>query len=224
MKLPRAKEAFQFFSRLSLTTATGIKAADLTELLDGIRIVPDSAIYTHTHRFIQQHQFLVPEPTNDFAVWAAEALQDEAAGERLLSVDPIRFDTISALRSALVTAIEVHLKKHSQRRRAPEGDEFHFVRSIRFSVPAPHKACDLAELCEALRKVSAASLYLHVFEARLRPPLGSNDFSVWLERELDEAPLAKEIARLDPYSHTHEALREKIVGMLERRLERLSGA
>ena len=119
----------------------------------------------------------------------------------------MRFDTIGALRSALVEAVEDHLKRHPRERRAPEGDEFHFLRSIRFSVPAGREAWDLGEFLEALRKASAASLYLHVFEARLRPPLGLNDFSAWLGRELGEKELAGKIARLDPYSHAHEALR-----------------
>ena len=55
MNLRKAKEPFLFFSRLSLTAATGVRAGDLGELLDGIKTVPDSAIYAHTHRFIQQH-------------------------------------------------------------------------------------------------------------------------------------------------------------------------
>ncbi|MBI4346236.1 MAG: hypothetical protein HY553_05235 [Elusimicrobia bacterium] len=219
--LPKAREPFLFFSRLSLTAATGVRAADLRELAEGIRTVPEAAIYTHTHRFIQQHQFLVPEPTNDFAAWIAEALQDEAAAERLLAVDPVRFDTIGGLRLALTDVLEEHLKRHPQGRRAPEGDEFHFLRSIRFSVPTPYQASDLDEFREALRKVSVASLYLHVFEARIRPPLGLNDFSTWLEREFGEKELAKKIARLDPYSHTGEALRDLIATMVEQRLEKL---
>lgn len=222
MSLVKAKEPFRFFSRLSLTAATGVKAADLHELVEGIRTVPDAAIYTHTHRFIQQHQFLVPEPTNDFAVWVAEALQDETVAERLLAVDPIRFDTISGLRLALADVLDDTLKRQPPGRRAPEGDEFHFLRSIRFSVPTSLSAADLGEFVEALRKASAASLYLHVFEARLRPPLGMNDFSIWLERELDEKELAGKIARLDPYTHTSEALRDMIAAMVERRLEKLS--
>lgn len=223
MNLPKAQEPFRFFSRLSLTVATGIQAADLAELLEAIKSAPDSAIYAHTHRFIQQHQFLVPEPTNDFALWAAEALQDEAASERLMAVDPIRFNTIAELRAALAGAVEAHLKKHPRGRRAPGGDEFRFVRSIRFSIPTPHVAWDLAELRQALRKASAGSLYLHVFEARLRPPLGLNDFSIWLEKELHEKQLAKEIARLDPYSHTHETLRDRIGEMIDRRLKEAAG-
>lgn len=222
MNIPRAKAPFRFFSRLSLTAATGVRACDLRELLDGLRSVPDSAIYTHTHRFIQQHQFLAPEPTNDFAVWAAEALGDDRAGELLLAVDPLRFDTIGALRDALADVVEVHLRSRSQTRRAPEGDEFHFLRSIRFSLPTPHAAWDLGEFREALTRVSASSLYLHAFEARLRPPLGLNDFSAWLGGELGEKSLADEIGRLDPYSHTHEALRELLIGMIDARLEALS--
>lgn len=220
--LPKATEPFRFFSRLSLTAATGVKAADLRELLEGIRAVPESAIYTHTHRFIQQYQFLVPEPANDFAAWAIEALQDEIAGERLAAIDTVRYNTIGELRQALVSVLENHLKKHPATRPAPHGDEFYFMRSIRFSVPTPYQAGDLAEFCEALRRVSISSLYLHVFEARLRPPLGINDFSVWFERDLGEKELAGKVARLDPYSRTHEALRESIIKMVEGRLEKLS--
>lgn len=218
MTTTRAKEPFRFFSRLSLTAATGVRAADLPELLEGIKSVPESAIYAHTHRFIQQHQFLVPEPTNDFAVWASEALQDEAAGERLLAVDPMAFNTIGELRAALAGALEAHLKKAAPRR-APEGEEFHFLRSIRFSMPTPHEAWDLPGFAEALRQAPPSSLFLHVFEARLRPPLGHNDFSLWLERELGEKDLARAVARLDPYSKTIEQLRETILKKLERRIE-----
>ena len=75
--LPRAQESFRFHSRLSLTVLTGIKAKDLGELLDHIRIVPESVIYQHTHRFLQQHQHLTPEPPNDFAYWVTHILNDE---------------------------------------------------------------------------------------------------------------------------------------------------
>ena len=43
-KLPQAQEPFHFFARLSLTMATGLKARDAGELLDGIKSVPDSVI------------------------------------------------------------------------------------------------------------------------------------------------------------------------------------
>lgn len=222
MNLPRAKAPFRFFTRLSLTAATGLKAGDLRELLEGIKTVPEPVIYAHTHRFVQQYQFLVPEPTNDFAVWAVEALQDEEAGEKLAAVDTVRYSALGELRRALAAVVEDHLDRNPAVRPAPLGEEFHFMRSIRFSLPTPFEAWDLAEFHEALKKTSVSSLYLHVFEARLRPPLGVNDFSAWFERELGEKELAKRVARLDPYDHTHEALREGILKMVEERLERLS--
>ncbi|MBI4371402.1 MAG: hypothetical protein HY552_03795 [Elusimicrobia bacterium] len=221
MALPLAKKPFRFFTRLSLTAAAGVRAADLRELLEGIKVVPDSVLYTHTHRFIQQFQFLVPEPANDFAGWAVSALQDELAGERLSAIDTVRYGTIGELRQALTAVLEDHLKARPVPRTAPPGEEFHFQRSIRFSLPTPYEARDLREFHDLLRKVSVASLYLHVFEARLRPPLGVNDFSLWFERDLGEDELADRVAHLDPYSHTHEALKDGILRMVADRLGEL---
>jgi len=224
MKLPRAGESFRFFTRLSLQVVTGVRATDLGELTEGIRSAPDSVIYTHTYRFLQQYQSLVPEPTNDFAVWAAESLQDEEAGEKLLAVDALRYDSIAELRQALLSTLDAHLHKRGASRRAPPGEEFHFMRSIRFSLPTPYAAGDLAEFSGALRLVSVSSLYLHVFEARLRPPLGLNDFSMWLDSELGERALAMKISRMNPYTQTLEALRARILKMVETRIEELSHA
>lgn len=224
MKLPRATESFRFFTRLSLQVVTGVRAADLREMMEGIRSSPDSVIYTHTYRFLQQYQSLVPEPTNDFAVWVAESLQDEEAGEKLMAVDAVRYGSIAELRQALASTLDAHLRKRGESRRAPPGEEFHFMRSIRFSLPTPYAAGDLAEFSGALRLVSVSSLYLHVFEARLRPPLGLNDFSMWLDSELGERALAMKISRLDPYTQTLDALRARILKMVESRIEELSHA
>lgn len=224
MKPTQAKEPFRFFTRLSMTVATGVSAADLTGLLDGIRGAPDSVIYTHTHRFLQQLQFLVPEPSNDFAVWAAEALQDQGLAEKLMAVDTVGFTAISELRAAFVKVLEEHLAKRGPGRRAPEGDELHFTRSVRFSLPTRHEAADLPAFAEGLKKVSVRSVYLHMFEAKLRPPLGRNDFSEWFEKGLGLPDLAEQVHRLDPYAQTLEELRKRILGMVERRLEEASHA
>jgi hypothetical protein len=222
--IPRAREPFRFFSRLSLTVLTGAKAKDLGELLENLKTVPESVIYHHTHQFLQQHQYLAPEPPNDFAYWATHMLQDEKLGERLAAIDTIRFSSLNDLRQALVSAVESHLEKHKNLRQVPDGKEFHFMSAIRFSVPTPHQAHDLAEFADRLKKVSLSSLYLHVFEARLRPPLGINDFSNWFEKELGEKALAQKVAGLDPYSQTLEGLRSKMIGLIEKRLQELSHA
>ncbi|HTR80235.1 MAG TPA: DUF5752 family protein, partial [Bacteroidota bacterium] len=73
-------EAFHFFSKLDQTILLGKKASNLTELLDGLRTVPGSSIYYHTHRFLQQHNYLSPEPPNDFAYWVTGVLNDTVLG------------------------------------------------------------------------------------------------------------------------------------------------
>ncbi len=222
--IPRAEEPFHFFTRLSLTILTGLKARDLREFLDHLKTVQESVIYHHTHRFVKQHQYLVPEPPNDFAYWVTHILQDERLGERLAAIDTTRFSSLDDLRQALVSAIEDHPKQNNGDHRVPEGKEFHFMRAIRFSIPTPHHAQDLAEFLDCLKKVSISSLYLHIFEARLRPPLGVNDFSHWFATQLGEKALARQVAGLDPYTQTLEGLRSKIIGFIEKRLAELSHA
>ncbi len=68
------------------------------------------------------------------------------------------------------------------------------MKSVSVILPTAYVAHDLREFVEALRKISPASLYFHVFESRLRLGQESNDFSIWLEKSLEEADLSQEIA------------------------------
>ena len=98
------------------------------------------------------------------------------------------------------------------------------MRAVRYSLPTDIEASDLVEFLAGLKRVSISSLYLHIFEARLRPPLGVNDFSLWFERELGEKELAAAIDRLDPYTRTMEGLRSRIASLVEQRIEEESRA
>ena len=77
-------DAFQFFTKLDQTLLLSLQARSSEELLNGIR-TQDSSIYFHTHHFLQQHHFLLPEPPNDFAYWVTEVLGDDNLGEQLCS-------------------------------------------------------------------------------------------------------------------------------------------
>lgn len=219
MKLARARRPFRFFTRLCLTSLTGLKARSLVELLGHLEAAPDPVIYQHTYRFLRQHQYLVPEPPNDFAYWVGNILGDERLGEQLAAVDTIRFDSLEELKRVLVETVRRHVAGRANGAEVPEGKEFHFMQAIRFSVPTAHEARDLAEFARCLKRVSPSSLYLHLFEALLRPPTGVNDFAAWLQGELDEPALARKVSSLDPYTHTLEGLRSTLITMMERRLE-----
>ena len=89
MPLIKAKEPFIFKTQLSLVETTGLKARDLTELSHYLKEVPEASIYYHTHHFLQQHQYLTPEPPNDIAYWVTNVLQEDEIGERLAAMDTV---------------------------------------------------------------------------------------------------------------------------------------
>ncbi len=219
MTLERAREPFHFYTQVHLHELTGLKASNLAELLEGIREVPGSVIYYHTHRFVLQHQYLTDEPSNEFAYWVSMALQEETLAERLAGIDICEFSSIRPLRERIVEVIENHLASSmGPLREAQEGWEFHFVRSISFIFPTHFEAHTLREFVEVLRKVTINSIYFHMVEARLRLEKGINDFSEWVATSLDNEPLAAEIARLDPYTVAMEGLREQLIGLAGKHL------
>jgi small-conductance mechanosensitive channel len=217
--LKKAKEPFHFHSRTHLTELTGFEAKNLPELVDILKKVPDAVIYYHTHHFLEQHHYLTPEPSNDFAVWVNDALGDDVLSEGLASVDTFAFSNLEALRERLVGIIEEHLSKGCDSRDAMPGREFHFAKSVSVILPTHYIAHDLREFIEGLRKISLSSLYFHIFESRLRLGKGLNDFSIWIQDSVGEPELAKEIARLDPYTYTLEGLRSALIQLIEKRIK-----
>jgi len=217
--LKKAEEPFRFYVRSQLTELTGLKAKNLQELIEVMRKVPDAVIHYHTHRFLEEHHYLTPEPANDFGIWVSDALGDEALGERLASVNTFEFTNLGTLRERLIGIIEEQLAKRPDSREAMTGREFYFIKSVSVILPTPYAAHDLREFAEILRKISLSSLYFHIFESRLRLGKGLNDFSVWMKDRLDEEQLGEEITRLDPYTYTLEALRLTLIQLIEKRIK-----
>ncbi|RKY37785.1 MAG: hypothetical protein DRP78_00110 [Candidatus Omnitrophota bacterium] len=209
-----AKQPFCFYSRLILQELTGLKAVNLSQLLKYIREVPDAVIYYHTHRFLQQHIYLNPEPPNDFAYWVDDVLGVHDLAENLASIDTIQFFDINSLRQKIIYTIEQYLKANprSIKRKANISEVFHFIKAISFVFRTGFVAYNLEEFISILKIITIESIYFHIFESRLR--LGNtktNDFSYWLGTSVNELELAKRLAKLDPYTHTMEDLRKSIV-------------
>jgi hypothetical protein len=220
-ELVKVSEPFRLCTRLHLSELTGLKAATLRELLELVRTVSGSCIYHHTHRFLQQHQYLSPEPPNDFAYWVSNVLSEAELGEKLASIDIIQYSSVRSLREKIILVIEEYLRKNpsAEKRFVNPGAEFHFIKSISFVFPTNHVARDLKELAEILKQITIDSIYFHIFEARLRLEKGKNDLSLWIEKAIGDKLLADKIARLDPYTFTLEDLRKKVVGLIERRIQ-----
>jgi hypothetical protein len=213
-----AKQPFRFWTRLTLTKLTGRRAADLAELVEQLRVMPPSVVFFHTHHFLVQHQHLSPEPPNDFAFWVTNVLQEDRLGERLAAIDTVQFQSLKQLRDRVVAVIDEYLASQQGLRTAPLGEEFHFRDAISFTLETPHRANTVPEFRDELRKVGYATISYHLFEARLRVGSADNDFSRWLESDLGEQQLADAIRKLDPCTHTMEGLRQRLIGLIDRRL------
>ncbi len=218
--LAKAKEPFKFVTRLHLTELTGLRASTLGQFLAIIKEIPDASIYHHTHRFLQQHQYLSPEPPNDFAHWVSEMLGEKKLGEKLASIDTVQYPTIRDLRDKISETIDRYMNadKKSKRRAVHEGDEFHFIKAVSFVLPTSYVARDLGEFVSILEKITVDSIYFHMFEARLRLESGRNDFSQWIESSFGDKETAKSISKLDPYTYTMENLRKKLMSIIKRKI------
>lgn len=211
---------FEFYTRLHLIELTGTKAATLPDLLEGLRTVSGASIYHHTFHFVQKHQYLTPEPSNDFAYWISEILGDKRLGEELAGVDIMAHHTIRSIREVFIEKIELALKSRPRLRTlvAPEGGEFIFLKSVSFVFPSRYRAQNLGEFAECLKQISISSIYFHMFESHIRLERPTNDFSDWLANTLNENQLALKIARLSPYTMTGEGLREKLLELINKRI------
>jgi hypothetical protein len=210
---------FRFMTRLNLVELLGMKAKNIAELHEGLKRVPGASVYYHTHRFIQQHHYLSPEPPNDFSFWVTHALGAAALGERLACIDTIKFKKIKDLRMCFLGILENALLPTAQKNGdCHEGEEFHFMSCRTFILPTSHEACNLKEFRDIIEIISIDSIYFHFFESRMRLEKGENDFSHWFATIGKEA-LAREIACLDPYTMTLDNLRKTIVKKVSRYAE-----
>jgi hypothetical protein len=213
-----AREPFRFVTQIVQVELTGLSARTVEELLGHLRVVPVGVLHQHTHRFVSDHQFLSPEPPNDFAYWVTEILGERQLGEQLAAVDIVRFRSLEALRAAMIDILDRYLSGGRAARWAAEGSELHLTKAVSFILPTPYQATTLEEFLNGLKKVSIHSLYHHMFEARLRLEREQNDFSAWLAHSLGETALARAVARLDPYTQTMEGLRRRVVSLVTQRL------
>jgi len=205
-------EPFKIMDCALITLALGRSAHNLRELRDHVANVPLESLRHHFYEALLRPSFDDPEFGNDFAVWAHEALRDEALAERLSAVDPVDFPDGESLRGALVDVLEDRLAEVATVPVAPAGHEFHFLRSqvVVFSTGA--KARTPEELCSAVTRLSLGSVFFHFVEARLRPPRGEDDFSAWLAQWGESGAAVKRLlAAIDPMFGSLADLRERIV-------------
>ena len=210
-----ARSPFYFNSASHLLRIGREKASNLQELLEAMRTCAESSIFQHTFQTLEEHHFIREGFSNDFSHWAFASCNEVGLAERLAAIDVREFTSIATLRERLVLIVEEYLQKNPRAATRPAMEPFYLMASDLVVVPTPYVARNLEEFAEGLRKVSIHGIYYHFIDARLRLKLNNNDFSVWLETELDLAQAAARLNRIDIYTSTLEGVRRGILKIIE---------
>src|SRR4030095_692579 len=86
----------------------GPEAWDARALLEGVGQVSDEMLFTHTAGTMLRRPVQGDAWPNDFALWAAAELGDQALAERLAMVDVFDAGSLDALRANLLSVLEGH--------------------------------------------------------------------------------------------------------------------
>lgn len=215
-----ARAAFYFNSASHLLRIGREKASNLQELLEAIRACADASIFQHTFQTLEEHHFISEGFSNDFSHWAFAACNEVELAEHLAAIDIREFTSITTLRERLVHIIEVYLQKNPRAATRPAMEPFYLMAADLVVVPTPYVARNLDEFAEGLRKVSIHSIYYHFIDARLRLKLNNNDFSIWLDQELNLEGAADRLNRIDIYTMTLEGVRRTILKVIDAEMAR----
>jgi Family of unknown function (DUF5752) len=211
----RARTPFEFKSAAHLLFIEREKATNIEELLKALRSCPEESIFQHTFRTLEEHHFIKEGFSNDFAHWAYTELGEVGLGERLASLDVREFTSLVALRERLVEIVQDFAADNSRASERTAPTPFYFCSSKTIVMPTQRHAADLAEFIAGLGQVSVHSIHYHFIEARLRRKLESNDFSIWLQRDLGLEKEAAALNHIDIYTSTLDGVRRKMIQKLQ---------
>ena len=107
-----ARSPFYFNSAAHLLRVGREKATTLQELLEAIRVCPESSIFEHTFQTLAEHHFIREGFSNDFSHWAFSSCNEVELAERLAVIDVREFTSIAMLRERLIHVIEAYLQKN----------------------------------------------------------------------------------------------------------------
>lgn len=205
----QAREPFQFVSAFHLIVVGLESAHTLHELAKQLAIVSQDSIFCHTFHSLATHHYT--SYSSDFAQWAMAACNESELAERLGAIDVRQFVDLNDLRSALIHAVDTHVRANPVSGDRPAFEPFYFSETREVALPSEIRASNLRELAEGIGHISLHSLHYHFVSSRLRLHLRTNDFSYWIEKELGLPELAADVNRVDFYTNTLPEVRAGIL-------------
>jgi Family of unknown function (DUF5752) len=210
-----ARKPFYFNSSAHLLRIGRERATTLSELLQALRTCSEDSIFQHTFRTLEEHHFIREGFSNDFAHWAFSACNEPGLAERLAGVDVREFTSVEGVRERIVDIVDAYIQSNPRAGERVAREPFYFCASDTVILPTAFVAHNLPEFADGMARVSVHSIHHHFIEARLRLKLTSNDFSLWLEEELEMKEVARRLNHIDIYTATLEDVRRKAIRIIE---------
>ena len=217
-----ARTSFDFKTASHLLFIERQRASNIDELLEGVKTCSDESIFQHTFRTLQEHHYIKEGFSNDFAQWAYVDLGEVGLGERLAGLDVREFTSLGAVRERIVEIVEEFGAENPSAKMRCSPTRFYFCSSRLIVLPTELRADNLSEFVDGLKRASLHSIQYHFIEARLRRKLESNDFSIWLKRDIGLDREAALLNQIDIYTSTLEGVRRKIIQILQNTLGQAS--
>jgi hypothetical protein len=210
-----ARDPFWFRDCFLMRMPIGLKASNLRELLQILREAPDDVLFYH----IFQTRLALTDPEveypNDFALWAANALQDSTLAEKLSSFDPFECADLAHIREAVIDILEEYIWDLPYIPWARPGFELYLCQASTAVIQSLTPVNTLVEFCQALQKVGLDSLYYHFFEAPWRLGVSKmDDFSFWIESNFGLPKLVAAIRNIDVYFYSLPELRQTLLALI----------
>jgi len=220
--LKRAANPFLLKEYTYLDKPMGLQARDLRSFLHIVREVPDSVLRCHTMQCYLRPGFDVVDYPNEFASWAAYGLEDYPMAEAFSALEPYRAGGWRDVRDTIEEMVEERLWDRSNGHQTPVNRAFHFQDSVNFVLETGMRAWTLADLRESLSGASLDSVYYHFHEAHQRqgnPDGAGDDFSAWIEDELEAVSLAEAIRSIDFPCYSLSDLKQAVIDRVDTHLE-----
>lgn len=211
--MKQAREPFQFVNAFYLIVVGLESAHTLRELGRRLATISQDSIFCHTFHSLATHHYT--SYSSDFAQWAMAACNESELAERLGAIDVRQFVDLNDLRSALIHAVDTHVRANPVSGDRPAFEPFFFAETREAVLPTETRVSNLAELSEGIRNMSLHSLHYHFVNSRLRLHLRTNDFSYWIDKELGFTDLAAQVNRVDFYTNTLSEVRDSILRRIE---------
>ncbi len=216
-----ALNPFWFHECVVLTMPTGRTAVNLREMLQVVREIDASVLSYHLWQSRMSIVHPEVEYTNDFALWAANSLQDIRLAEKLSVIDPFSYEDMEEIREVIAEVLEGYMWDLPSVPWARPGFEFHFCQaSTVVLLRSRIVAGTLDEFRSGLSIVGADSIYYHFVDARWRlRKLKTDDFSIWLRDSFGLPELVSAIQGIDVWFSTLEDIRQKILDLIDSYVE-----